>query len=224
MFKWLLRCGAISSVWYLLTVFIVAIIHPHFNLLSQVVSELSAVGAPTRLLWVAMNVLYSLLLFGFAIGILSMTATSNKLKIIGWLFILDFAIGLFWPPMHQRQEIAAGGATISDTLHIAFTAVWAAIAIAIMILAASIFKGGFRTYTYISIVVMLVFGTITGSLSPNLNRNEPTPLIGLWELINICTFMLWVIIFSVRLIRKQSKVAKAGKSKHMRVAHAHQLS
>jgi hypothetical protein len=35
------------------------------------------------------------------------------------MFIAHDVTGFFWPPMHQREVLAAGGGTRTDTMHIA---------------------------------------------------------------------------------------------------------
>jgi hypothetical protein len=37
--------------------------------------------------------------------------------------------------------------------------------------------------------------------APNVDKDLPTPYIGLWERINIAAFMVWLIIFSKNILR-----------------------
>ena len=117
--------------------------------------------------------------------------------------ILNIVIGLFWPPMHQRGVLAAGGGTLTDILHI----VWTMITVPLMLLAisfgASGFEKGFRIYSILTIVAMLLFGILTGLNSPKMEANLPTPLIGVWERICIGAYMLWVIVLAIILLRRE---------------------
>ena len=51
------------------------------------------------------------------------------------------------------------------------------------------------------IVVLLAFGALTFVEAPRLEANLPTPWIGLWERINICVFLLWVVVLAALLWR-----------------------
>jgi len=97
--------------------------------------------------------------------------------------------------------LAAGGGTLSDTLH----QVLAAVTVFLMFLAigfsATAFGKRFRLYSIVTIVVLLTFGGLTFLEAPRLQANLPTPWIGLWERINISVFLLWVVILAVALWR-----------------------
>ena len=38
--------------------------------------------------------------------------------------------------------------------------------------------------------------------APAVATNQPTPLTGLWERINIGVFLLWVVVLAIELLRK----------------------
>ena len=61
----------------------------------------------------------------------------------------------------------------------------------------------FRVYSIATIVVFIVFGILTFIEGPNVGNNFTTPLIGLWERINIAAFMLWLLVFALALLRKK---------------------
>ena len=64
----------------------------------------------------------------------------------------------------------------------------------------------FRRYSFLTIIVFVVFGTLTGIESPGIARNLPTPMIGVWERINIAAFMLWVVVFPGAIMRQRTSV------------------
>jgi cytochrome c biogenesis protein CcdA len=103
--------------------------------------------------------------------------------------------------MHQRAVLAAGGATLSDTMHV----VLAAVTVFLMFLAigfgASAFGQPFRVYSIATIVLLVVFGALTFMEAPRLQANLPTPWIGLWERINISVFLLWIVVLAAALLR-----------------------
>ncbi|MBD0288840.1 MAG: hypothetical protein ICV79_25955, partial [Flavisolibacter sp.] len=55
--------------------------------------------------------------------------------------------------------------------------------------------------TIASIALHVVFGILTFSEAPNIATNGPTPMIGIWERINIGIFMVWVIVLAIVLLQ-----------------------
>lgn len=201
----LLICGLLSSLWYIAINIYVPMQYGGYSLSFLTVSELSAIGAPTRLLWVLLALLYPLLFGAFGWGVLQVASGNRHLRIVGALIIAYCIFNLYWPPMHQRGVEP----TLTDTLHI----VWAMMTVLLMTVmmgfgAAALGKQ-FRIYTIISMVVHLVFGILSSVNAPNIPNNGPTPMIGIWERINIAVFMLWVSILAVVLLRRPSQVNEA---------------
>src|SRR6185503_13525730 len=108
----------------------VPMLYEGYSTVTLTVSELSAIGAPTRILWVLLVMPYPLLFSAFGWGILQSAKGIRSLRILGRLIVFYSVINLFWPPMHQREVIATGGGTLTDTLHI----VWAFIHLVLMLL------------------------------------------------------------------------------------------
>ncbi|HSD15338.1 MAG TPA: DUF998 domain-containing protein [Flavobacterium sp.] len=204
MFKILLVCGILSSVWYTFMNLFVPLHYPGYSSLSLTVSELSAVGSPTRILWVLLGTLYPLLYAAFGWGILYVSGNNKKLKILSALIIGYSILNLYWPPMHTREAIAAGAKSLTDTLHIVWTIATVFLFICMMGFGAAASGKKFRIYTIISIGLLLLFGILTGMGSSNLEANLPTPMMGLWERINQYIFFIWVILLSLQLIKKNA--------------------
>jgi len=119
----LLVCGVFASLLYVAMNITCAMQYPGYSSASQTVSELSAIDAPTRPLWVILAIVYSVASIGFGLGLWQSGALNRKLQVAGTLVVINSIIGLFWPPMHQREVLAAGGGTLTDTLHILFSVV-----------------------------------------------------------------------------------------------------
>src|SRR5688572_10158430 len=92
---------------------------------SQTISELSAIGAPTRSLWLLPGAVYTVLVTAFGWGVWTSGGRSRALRAVGGLIMAYGALGLAWPfaPMHLREALAAGGSTLSDTMHIVLASV-----------------------------------------------------------------------------------------------------
>ena len=211
MLKFLLFGGIASSLWYTFMNLFVPYFYPGYSSFSLTVSELSAIGAPTRILWVLLGTLYPLLYSAFGWGILFTAGNDRRLRLLAAVIIMYSILNLYWPPMHMREAIAGGVKSLSDTLHIAWTIGTMLLFLCTMILGAMVFGGKFRLYTIISMMLLMGFGMLTSLDAPDLEANLPTPLMGFWERINQYIFFLWVIVMSIRLLRRfESNVAQAG--------------
>lgn len=207
--KSLLVCGILSMLWYVAINIIVPMQYPGYDGASQTVSELSAIDTPTRTLWLVLCLFYSLFFIAFGAGIWLSGKGDQKLRLVAAVIIFDAVFGCFWPPMHQREVIAAGGGTLTDTLHL----VWAFVHLVLMLLmigfgAAALGKS-FRVFSVAVVVIFFVFGILTTKESIGIEAGLPTPHAGTWERINIGAYMFWVIVFAILLMRRNDKMAQA---------------
>src|SRR6185295_9848380 len=69
-----------------------------------------------------------------------------------------------WPfaPMHQREVLAAGGGTLSDTMHLTLAAISTLLFVLSIAFGATAFGRRFRLYSILTMVMVLVFGVFTG--------------------------------------------------------------
>jgi hypothetical protein len=180
-----------------------AIRYEGYNPLSQVPSELTAIGAPTRTLWAQLGWIYTGLVTAFGLGLWRSARRQRYMRILGGLVLAYASLGLLWPfaAMHQREVLAAGGGTLSDTMHVVLGSVTVFLMFLAIGFGAAAFGKPFRLYSIASIVVLLAFGGLTFVEAPRLGANLPTPWIGLWERINISVFLLWVVVLAALLWR-----------------------
>jgi len=209
--KTLLICGILSSLLYVVMNVVVPMQSETYNWVTQTISELSAIGAPTRQLWIKLAIFYGLLLAAYGIGIWLSAETSWPLRVVGAMFIMQSAIGCFWPPMHQREVLAAGGGTLTDTMHIVFTVIWAFLAMVAITIGAAAFGKRFRIFSAAILVILIAFGVWTGLESPRMEANLPTPWIGVAERINNGAFMLWVVVLAITLLHQCERVGHQNK-------------
>ncbi|OQP65877.1 hypothetical protein A3860_14890 [Niastella vici] len=203
--KSLLICGILAMLWYVAMNILVPMEYPGYDSASQTVSELSAINAPTRTFWVVLGIFYSLFFIAFGLGIWLSANENRNLQVVAAVILFDAVLGFFWPPMHQREIIAGGGGTLTDTLHV----VWAFVHLVLMLVmigfGASVFGKGFRIFSVAIVLLFIVFGILTTKESRGLEANLPTPYIGIWERINIGAYMIWVIVFAIMLMRRNNK-------------------
>lgn len=199
--KLLLLCGILAALLHEAMILFVGSLWDSYSSASQTVSELSAIGAPTRGLWVVLGAVYDLLVIAFGWGVWTSARGSRPLRIVGVLLIVSGIIGPFWPPMHPRGTEF----TLTDTLHI----VWTIAALILMTLAigfgAAALGKRFRLYSIATLVILFAFGALTGVDGPRVAANLPTPWVGVWERINMSAFLLWIAVLAVALLRSEAK-------------------
>jgi hypothetical protein len=202
--KALLVCGILSSMLYVGTDILAAGSYAGYSYTAQTVSELFAIGAPTRPFVLSLFLTRSVLQVAFALGVWMSSGPRRGLRITaGFLVglgVVDLAAAPFFP-MHQRTVLAAGGGTLTDTMHIIGAAVDVLLILFIIGFGASVFGRRFRLYSIATIVILLVFGTLAGLDGPRVSANLTTPWVGVTERICIYSFMLWMAVLAVALLR-----------------------
>jgi hypothetical protein len=195
----LLACGIAAPLLYVAMLIYVPTQWEAYNSASQTVSELSAIGAPTRALWVPLGLLYTVLLVAFGLGIWMSAFGKRPLRVVGGSLATCGVLGLFWPPMHLR----GAEVSLTDTLHI----VWTLLA---MGFAAAAFGKRFRIYSIATMALLVAFGAVAGVAGPRIQANLPTPWVGVWQRLNIGVWMLWLIVLAVVLFRRSAAHVSTG--------------
>lgn len=206
--KALLVCGILSSLLYVATDIVAAMRYEGYSYTSQTISELSAIGAPTRAFLGPVYFAYEVLLIAFGLGVWVSAGRKRALRVTGGLMVahgvVNMAVGPF-SSMHMRETVAMGGATLSDTLHIALASVTVLLILLTIGFGATAFGKRFRLYSIVTIVILVVFGALTGLEGLKVAANLPTPWIGVTERINVYGYMLWVVVLATALLRVQGK-------------------
>lgn len=181
-----------------------------YNSAYHTVSELSAVGAPTRVLWVWIANFYSITATLFALGVMQSAKDNRKLLIAGIALLMYGVVSFCWPfaPMHQREVLASGGATFSDTMHLTLAMISVILMTIALAFGAAALGKQFRLYSIITLITLLIFGSLTAMDAPKVEANLPTPLAGVWERINIGVFLVWVVMLAVILMKKENMQVK----------------
>src|SRR5262245_54957474 len=154
--KTLLVCGILSSVLYAAMTIVIAMQWEGYSSTSQTISELSAIGAPTRPVWVRLGAVYTVLVTAFGWGIWRAAGTNRALRIVGSVILAYGLLGVLWPfaPMHLREVLAAGGGTRSDTMHLVLASVTVLLMLLAIGCAASAFGKPFRRYSIATLAIL----------------------------------------------------------------------
>lgn len=198
----LLVCGILSSLVYLSLDLAALLQYPGYDFTAQTISELSAIGAPSRSVIDALGAAYDVLIIAFGAGIWLSAGDKRALRVVGALLIAAAVFGSFWPPMHMR----GAAVTLTDTLHIVWTAGWLLLTMVAMAFAGVTLGKRFLSYTIVTIVIVLLFGALTGLQGPRIPANLPTPWAGITERINIGAFLLWIVVLAVELWPREASL------------------
>lgn len=199
----LLLAGAMSSVVYVAADILCGLRYPGYSFADQVISELSAIGAPTTALWVSLLRVYAVLLAAFTVGVVWKSRSHRRLRPTGWLLIAFVLSGPLWSlvPMHQRGDVFTG----SDVGHIALGGVMVVLLSAIVAVGSGALERGFRVFSRILVTVTLVTGAGTFVYVPRMIGQLPTPGVGIVERIFLYSFLLWTGVLALALLRNQGR-------------------
>lgn len=195
----LLLAGVVSSMIYVAADVLCGLRYPHYSFTNQVISELSAIGAPTTALWARLLQVYAVLFAAFTAGIVLESRSNPRLRTTSWLLIAFVLSGPLWSfvPMHQRGDVF----TWTDAGHIALGGVM------VLLLSATIAVGSrslgrpFRMFSTILATVAFVAGAATFVYVPRMIDQLPTPGVGIVERVSLYAFLLWIGALAVGLQR-----------------------
>ena len=207
--KILLGCGIVSSVLYVVTDVLGTLRYEGYSHADQTFSELTAQGAPTRPLMVALNgIPYTLLVAAFAVGTWTSAGPKRAARTTGAMLLGYAAFGMAGGvlfPMRPREALAAGEDTLRNVMHLPATAVMSLCIVLAMGFGAPLLGKRFRYYSYCTIATLLMFGTLASLQAGQMAANEATPWMGIEERVNIYATMLWVAVLAIGLLRAREK-------------------
>lgn len=206
--SWLVRslllCGILATLLYAALDVVTALRYGGYSYVDQWVSELSAIDAPTRPIWLGVGPLYQSLMVLFGIGVWRSGRDHRCLRIAAGLIIAYGLVGFTaaFTPMHSRAFLAVHGPTLSDRLHLVSTAVAVLLIFSAITFAAAAFGRCFRAYSIATVALSFAFGMWTARMAPDVEANLPTPWGGVIERTSMVIFMAWVVIFALALLRR----------------------
>lgn len=198
----LLACGVLSSVVYAATDVFGGLMYEGYSFTSQAISELMAVGAPSERFVDPLFLIYSLLMVAFGIAVfreganLAMRFTGLSLGAYG-------LIGLSGPTLFEMAQRGSGGSG-NDTPHIIVTSVLVLLLLVAIGVGAFAFGRSFRTYSFITLLLVIVFGAMTVPFAARLAAGQPTPGLGIVERVNIYLSLLWIAVLGTALLQHRS--------------------
>ena len=199
--KILLGCGILSSLVYVAANVLGARRWVNYSSASQTVSELSAIGAPSRPVVIPLLTTHGALVIPFGVGVWQSAGRRRALRVTGAMLVGLGASDLSAPffPMHRREGLARGEGSRTDTMHIVLTGVNSLLILLAIGFGSTAFGKRFRLYSVATILVLVVTGGLTATQASRLEANLPTPWAGLMERISIGGYLLWQVVLAIGL-------------------------
>jgi hypothetical protein len=195
----LLTCGIVASLLYVATDVLGAARYDGYRFSSQGISELMAIGSPSKPLVDPLFMIYDLLMVTFGIGVFVAARRNRPLRATAVLLIAYAVAGLPGPllfPMHRR----GAGSMANDAPHLVLTGVLVLLMLLAIGFGAFALGMRFRVYSFATLMVLMVLGAVTGAYGPRFAAEQPTPGFGIVERVLIGAFLLWVLVLAIALL------------------------
>jgi hypothetical membrane protein len=197
----LLVCGILSPILYAIADVLAGSRSEGYSFRDQTISELGAIGAPSRPLFSALLLVVYGLMVAFGLGVWKSADGNRRLKVVGALLVglgVTALTGGQLAAMRMRgtEQGSAGAMHLIEgmaAMLMIFTA---------MGIAATVFGTGFRLYTIATIVLALGFGAWALSEAPRIEQGLVTPWVGVKERIFWYGYQSWFIVLALRLLRQ----------------------
>ena len=205
--KVFIACGILSSLLYVAANIVGPRRWREYSLSSHTVSELSAIGAPSRPLVIPILAAHGALVVPFGVGVWQSAGRHRGLRVTGALLvglgISDLPAPFF--PMHRREALARGERSHTDAMHIAVTSVNSLLILLAIGFGSTAFGRRFRLYSIGTILVLVATGGSTATQASRVEANLPTPWAGVTERISIGGYLAWQVVLAIALLRVQQR-------------------
>lgn len=198
--KVLLVCGIVAAAIYVGSDIVAALRWEGYDYAAQSVSELRAVGAPTRAFLLPILAGYAILELAFGIGVWLSAGHRRSLRVTGALLValgvLDSFGSLFSLDLGQEAD------ALVNTIHLVVTLVTVVGLVLVIIFGSGADGRWFRVYSFVTLLLVLGGGTLTFLQVPRIQAGLPTPSMGVTERINIYGYMVWLAVLAIVLLRQ----------------------
>ncbi len=201
----LLICGILASLLYVGTDILAAMSWERYSYASQTVSELRAIGAPTRAFLIPLLFIYAVLEVAFGLGVWVAADRKRALRIAGGLLIGLGILDLMGPFFSLNLSETVG--SLTNTIHVIVTGLTMLLLLLIIVFGAIASGKRFRFYSFVTILIFIVTGTWAFLDVSRIAANLPTPWLGVRERVGIYGYMLWMLVLAVALLRSSRKTS-----------------
>jgi len=202
--KLLLICGILSPVLYAVADVLAGMQWEGYSFRDQTISELGAIGAPSRPLFALLLLVVYGLMVAFGAGIWKAAEGNRRLQVVGGLLfglgVMSLTVGQFASMRLRGTEQGLAGAMHLVEGMVAMLMIFTAMGIA-----ATAFGTRFRLYTIATIVLTLGFGAWSGLDAPQIGQGLATPWVGVKERIFWYGYESWFIVLAIVLLRAKAR-------------------
>lgn len=206
-------CGIISSLLYVATDVLGGLQYGGYSFGSQAISELMAIGAPSKPFVDPLFMAYNVLALAFGVGVCWVAAGRNRaLRITGAALIGYGSIGLVagfvgsFFAMNKRGT----GTIAADAPHIILTAVLVLLLLVMIGFGAFALGSRFGVYSLATLVTVIVSGALTMPYAARLAAGLPTPGFGIVERVDVYSALLWLAVLGVALRRRRDAAPRGS--------------
>lgn len=193
----LLACGLLAALLFVGADLVAGAQWKGYNFISKSISELSAIGAPTRAYAAPLFMTQSVVLAAFGVGVWGQAGQNTSLRVIASLLVANGIVGLaataFFPMQAGIRPSPANAGVILGAAGVIF------LVVAIGFGAAA-FTNWFRVYSIATLIVFAVL-TIVGVAA------QSEPRIGLQERVMSYGMLLWVGLLALVLMTTETVAA-----------------
>lgn len=187
----LLCCGILAPLLYIGMDRLAGQLTRGYDFVSQSMSELSAVGSPTRFLVLSLNIVGAALMIAFGIGVWRLTGQGLLPRITASLVmgqaVAGLTMALFFAPRYGERPAAASVGVIIGAIGVVMLT--GAIGFG-----AAAFSGWFRALSIGILAAYVILAALRFALP---QADASVSLVGVQERTMLYAFLLWVLVLAV---------------------------
>jgi len=193
--NFLFICGILAVIVYIGADILSGKLWHNYNFIYQSKGELAAIGSPVRQIVLPFDIIYSILIAAFGLGIWRIAGGGIYLKIIAGLLICHTVInlvGIFFP-----RHLSESERSFANSMNTIFGAVSLFLILFAIIFGAIAYKNWFRFYSIATLLVFIILTIYGLYLAPGISVKPYIAPVGLQERIMVIGCLLWVIMLAI---------------------------
>jgi hypothetical protein len=198
----LLACGIVAPLLYTMSDVSAGILWEGYSFRDQTISELNAIGSPTRPLTIVLGLAGYAFLIAFGAGVWRSARGNRRLRVVGGALVTLGGQALFAVPF-ASMHVRGVERSLTDTMHIVDGAIAVILLVTAILFGAAAFGRRYRLYSVATIVLVVGFGAWVATDGSRIVRDLPTPWVGFRERISVYSYQLWLASFAVALLRRE---------------------
>lgn len=206
----LLVCGVIASVLRFVIDRLAGTLWKGYSFVFQSISELTAVGAPTRSFVVSVEIIWGLLMIAFGLGVWRMADQNVALRVTAVLLIgnaiITLVVAAFAPARYSGTP-----SVNASTANVVFGATGMVFFVLAIAFGGAAFHGWFRVLSFgilLAYVVLTVVGLVASGGSIPSGEHRPTT--GVQERTMMYGYLVWVAVLALVLLKAGGESAKGS--------------